>query len=95
MWIIHKGDLVHVTLVKPNLTLKLDGMNIIQLKYQNHRNTFKATSTTVLHVLSFQMLQKNAKTRINLEASHIVPWKPDLNEQNDFKRVVLFRNGVT
>ena len=95
MWIIHKGDLVHVTLVKPNLTLKLDGMNIIQLKYQNHRNTFKATSTTVLHVLSFQMLQKNAKTRIILEASHIVLWKPDLNKQNDFKRVVLFRNGVT
>ena len=50
---------VQVTLVKPNIMLKLDGMNIIiQLKVQNHQNTFKATSTTILHELSFQMLQK-------------------------------------
>ena len=50
---------VHVTLVKPNVMRKLDGMNIIiQLKVQNHQNTFEATSTTILHELSFQMLQK-------------------------------------
>ena len=41
---------------------KLDGMNIIQLKVQNHRNTFEATSTTVLNRLSFQMLQKMLRT---------------------------------
>ena len=51
--------MVHVTLVKPNVMRKLDGMNIItQLKVQNHQNTLEATSTTILHGPSFQMLQK-------------------------------------
>ena len=87
---------VHVTLVKPKVMQKLDGMNIIiQLKVQNHQSTSETTSTTILHALSFQMLQKNAKTRKNLEASYIALWKPDLNEQKDFERLVLFRNGVT
>ena len=41
---------------------KLDGMNtLIQQKLQNHQNTFEATSTTILHGLSFQMLQKMLK----------------------------------
>ena len=75
---------------------KLDRMNIIiQLKFQNHQNTFEATSTTILDGPSFQMLQKNTKTRKNLEASYIALWKPNLNEQKDFERLVLFRNGVT
>ena len=39
--------------------------------------------------------QKIAKTRKNLEASYIALWKPDLNEQKHFERLVLFRNGVT
>ena len=48
---------VHVTLVKPNVMQKLNRMNIIiQLKVQNNQNTFEATSTTILHGLSFQML---------------------------------------
>ena len=51
--------MVHVALVKPSVMRKVDGMNIIiQLKVQNHQNTFEATSTTILHELSFQMLQK-------------------------------------
>ena len=55
---------VHRTLLKPNVMQKLDGMNlIIQLKVQNHQNIFEATSTTVLHELSFQMLQKMLKPR--------------------------------
>ena len=37
---------------------------------------------------------KNAKTRENLEASYIALWKPDLNGQKDFQKLVLFRNGV-
>ena len=50
---------VHVTLVKSDVMRKLNGMSIIiQLKVQNHENTFKTTSTTILHGLSFQMLQK-------------------------------------
>ena len=45
---------VHVTLAKPNVMQGLDGMNmIIQLKVQNHGNTFKAASITVLHRLLF------------------------------------------
>ena len=86
----------HITLVKPNVMQKLDGINIIiQLKVWNHQNTFETTSTTILHGPSFQMLQKNAKTRKNLEASYIALWKPNLNEQKDFERLVSFRNGVT
>ena len=51
--------MVHVTLVKPNLIQKLDGMKVtIHLKVQNHQKTFKATSTTILYGLSFEMLQK-------------------------------------
>ena len=49
---------VHATLVKPNVMRKLNEMNIIiQLKVQNQQSTFEAT-TTILHGLSFQMLQK-------------------------------------
>ena len=53
---------VHVTFVKPTVIRKLDGMTIIiQLKVQNNQNTFEATSTTILHGLSFQMLQKKLR----------------------------------
>ena len=38
---------------------------------------------------------KNDKTRKNLEALYNALLKPDLNEQKDFERLVLFRNGVT
>ena len=31
----------------------------------------------------------------SVEASYIALWKPDLNEEKDFERLVLFRNGVT
>ena len=51
--------MVRITLVKPSVMRNLDGMNIIiRLKFQNNQNTFEATSTTILHRLSFQMLQK-------------------------------------
>ena len=88
--------MVHVTLVKPNVKRKLDGMNIIiQLKVQNHSNTFEATSATILHGLSFQMLQKMLRPGKTLEASYIALLKSDLNEQKNFKRLALFINGVT
>ena len=38
---------------------------------------------------------RNAKTTKNLEESDIALWTPDLNEQKDFGRLVLFRNDVT
>ena len=78
--------MVHVTLVKPNVMCKLDGMNIImQLKVQNHWWAFEATSTTVLHGFSFQMLQKLVKPG-RKEASDIALWKSDLNKQKDFEK---------
>ena len=50
---------VHVTNECDKVMKNLDGMNIItQLKVQNHRNTFEATSTTVLHGLSYQNCPK-------------------------------------
>ena len=33
-------------------------------------------------------------TRKNSEASYITLWKPDLNKQKDFKRLVSIKNGV-
>ena len=60
--VIYEGVVlvVHVTLVKPKVMRKLDGMIIIiQLKVQNYQNTFEASSTTISHGLSFQMLQKS------------------------------------
>ena len=53
--------MVQVTLAKLKVMQKLDGMSIIiQLKVQNHQNTFE-TSTTILHGLSFEMLQKHLR----------------------------------
>ena len=88
--------MVHVTLMKPKVMRKFDGMNgTIQIKVQNHQNAFEATSTTILHGLLFRMLQKNAMTWKNLDASYIAPCHPDLKDQKDFERLVLFRNSVT
>ena len=71
-------------------------MNIIvQLKVLNHQKTFETISITVLHGLLSQMLQKMLRSEKNLGASYIALWKPDLNEQKDCKRLVLYRNGVT
>ena len=73
---------------------KLDGTNI-QQKILNHKNTFKATSMTVLHGLSFQVLQKNAKIRKYLKESYIAFRKSDLDKQKGFEGLVLLRNGVS
>ena len=63
-------------------------MNIIihdKLKVGNHCFTWAVISNA----------PKNAKTWKNLQASYIAHWKPDLNKQKGFERLVLFRNGVT
>ena len=72
---------------------KLDGMNtIIQLKVQSKHlrsnNNHYFTWAVILNA------PKNTKTRKNLEALYFTLWKPDLNEQKDFERLVLFRDGV-
>ena len=38
---------------------------------------------------------KDVKSRKNIETLCIAFWKPDLNEQKNFARLVLFKNGVT
>lgn len=42
----------------------------------------------------FSFALKNAKVKKNIKTLHISLWKPDLNEQKDFDRLGLFRNGV-
>ena len=77
--------MIHVTLLKPNAMQKLDGINtIIQLKVQNHRNTFKATSATVSHGV-ISNAPKNAKTRKNIQASCIALWKPILPNKSTLR----------
>ena len=50
---------VHVTLVKPSIMQKLDGMNIIiQPKSSETSKYFQNNIDHFLHVLQFQMLQK-------------------------------------
>ena len=73
-----------------------------EVRWNQHNNPTKSSEpskhlqSNISHYSTiFQMLQKIAKTRKNLEASYIALWKPVLNEQEDFERLVLFRNGVT
>ena len=50
------------------------------------------------HVFNWLILYKapqNYKVRRNLEASYIALLKPNLNEQKDFEKLTLIRNGVT
>ena len=52
---------VYITLVNLSVIQKIIMKIIIQLKVQNHRNTFETISTTVLYGLVFQILQKMLK----------------------------------
>ena len=57
----------------------------------------KPLRSNISHCFTWAVISnapKNGKTRKNLAASCIVLWKPDLNEQKDFERLVLFRNGA-
>ena len=50
------------------------------------------------HMFSWKILcnaSSSAGLRKNLEASFIALLRPTLNEQKDFERLILFRNGVT
>ena len=82
---INKGDCScgtrYIVETRRNAEVKWN-WHIIQVKIQNHWNTFKTISTTV-------------QDHGILQASFISPWKPDLNKQSDFKRLVLYKNGVT
>ena len=61
---------VYVTLVNLSVMQKIIMKVIIQLKVQNHRNTFETISTTILYGLIFRILQKIPKNRKYLETSY-------------------------
>ena len=61
---------VYVTLVNLSVMQKIIMKVILQLKVQNHRNTFETISTTILYGLIFQILQKMPKNRKYLETSY-------------------------
>ena len=61
---------VYITLVNLSVIQKIIMKVIIQLKVQNHRNTFETISTTILYGLIFQILQKMPKNRKYLETSY-------------------------
>ena len=70
--------MVHVTLVKPSVMQNLYGLNkIINLKVQNHQNSFKPALTYCLTGTVISNVLKNVKTRKNLE-TYAALWKPDL-----------------
>ena len=75
-----------------------------EVKWNEHNNPTKSSEPSkylqnnINHYFTWAVISnapKNAKTRKNLVASYIALWKPDLNEQKDFERLVSFRNGVT
>ena len=75
-----------------------------EVRWNEHNNPTKSSEpskhlrSNINHYFTWAVISnapKNAKTRKNLEASYIALWKPNLNEQKDFERLVLFRNAVT
>ena len=72
--------MVHVALVKPSLVQKLDGLNIIQLKVQNHWNTFETVSSTVLHGLLFQCSKRQTRKEELREIIYIETWSQRTKE---------------
>ena len=75
-----------------------------EVRWNKHNNPTKSSEpskhlrSNINHYFTwavFSNAPKNAKTRKNLEASCFAFSKPNLNEQKDFERLVLFRNGVT
>ena len=86
--------MVYITLVKRSA----------EVRWYKHNNLTKSSEpskhfgSNINHYFTWAVISndpKNANTRKNLEASYIALEKPDLNEQNNFERLVLFRNGVT
>ena len=75
-----------------------------EVRWNEDNNQTKSSETSkhlrsnINHSITWAVISnapKNVKTRKNLEALYIALWKLNLNEQKDFERLVLFRNGVT
>ena len=74
-----------------------------EVRWNEDNNQTKSSETSkhlrsnINHSITWAVISnapKNVKTRKNLEALYIALWKLNLNEQKDFERFVLFRNGV-
>ena len=77
---------------------------IAEGRWNEHNNPTKSSEpskhlqSNINHYFTWAVISnapKYAKTSKKLEALYIALWKPDLNKQMDFERLVLFRNGVT
>ena len=72
-----------------------------EVRWNEHNNPIKISEhlrSNINHYFTRAAISnapKNVKARKNIEASYITLWKPDLNKQKDFERLVLFRNSVT
>ena len=75
-----------------------------EVRWNEHNNQTKSSEVSkylrsnINHYFTWAVISdapKNAKNRNNLEVSYIALWKPNLNEEKDFERLVLFRNGFT
>ena len=74
------------------------------IRWNEHDNSTKNSEplknlqNNINHCFTWTVISntpKNAKASENLEVSYIALWKTDLNEEKNFERLVLFRNGVT
>ena len=68
-----------------------------QVRWNENNNPTKSSEpskhlcSNISHYFTWTVISnasKNAKTRKNLEASYITLWKPNLNEQKDFERLL-------
>ena len=76
----------------------------VKTRWMEHENPDKDSEPSrhikrnINHTFKWKILcnaPKKLRERQNLEASFISLFKPSLNEQVDFKKLTLFRNGVT
>ena len=76
----------------------------VEIRWTEHNNPknnsepAKHLTKNIDHVFTWKILctaSSKVSIRKNLEASFIALMKPSLNEQKDFERLILFRNGVT
>ena len=73
-----------------------------KVRWNEHNNPTKRSEpskhlqSNINHYFTWAVISeapKNAKTRKKVK-TYIALWKPDLNEQKDFEKLVIFRNGV-
>ena len=75
-----------------------------EVKWNEHKNPTKSSEpskhlwSNINRYFTWVVIpnaSQNANSANNLEALYIAIWNPQINEQKDFERLVLFENGVT